>query len=87
MTSQLPSYITPTIPIAPFNVSIPDSEISDFKALLKLSKLAPETYEGQHRRFGVTNKFMRETKEQWENEYDWSTSLLLRSPVYAADIN
>ncbi|KAF8537781.1 Alpha/Beta hydrolase protein [Trichophaea hybrida] len=89
MSSELPSYIKPTIPVVPFSVSIPDSEVSDFKTLLKLSKLAPETYESQHRRFGVTSKFMREAKAQWENEYDWrATEAKLNSlPQFLATVN
>ncbi|KAF8250387.1 putative epoxide hydrolase [Wilcoxina mikolae CBS 423.85] len=89
MSSQLPSHIKPTIPVAPFNVSIPDSEVSDFKTLLKLSKLAPETYESQHRRLGITSKFMREAKAQWENEYDWRTTeaKLNSLPQFLATVN
>lgn len=61
----------------PFQLHVPDSDVSDFRALLKLSKLAPETYEnravtresGQY--FGITRDWLSEAKETWLNKFDW----------------
>ncbi len=57
-----------------FLLSISDEEISDFKTLLRLSKLAPQTYENLHAddgKFGVSHEWMSKAKEYWLNEYDW----------------
>ena len=57
----------------PFNVSIPDSSIAEFKQLLNLSKLAPATFENlqEDRKFGVTGQWLRDAKERWEKNFDW----------------
>ncbi|KDQ08979.1 hypothetical protein BOTBODRAFT_37508 [Botryobasidium botryosum FD-172 SS1] len=57
----------------PFKVNIPDSAIDEFKTLLRLSKLAPQTYENSQEdwRYGVTGEWMREAKEKWLNDFDW----------------
>jgi len=57
-----------------FTLSIPDQELSDFKELLRLSKLAPQTYENLHTddgKFGVSYDWMKKAKDYWLNEYDW----------------
>ena len=59
-----------------FTLSIPDQEIKDFKDLLRLSKLAPKTYENLHAdaktgKFGVSHEWMTTTKDYWLNQYDW----------------
>ena len=57
----------------PFTLNIPDQDIGDWRQLLKLSKLAPETWEGsqEDRRYGVTRKWLAETKDYWLNAYSW----------------
>jgi microsomal epoxide hydrolase len=57
----------------PFTLNIPDQDIDEWRQLLKLSKLAPETWEGSHEdgRYGVTHKWLRETKDYWLNTYSW----------------
>lgn len=57
----------------PFTLNIPDQDMSDWRQLLKLSKLAPETWEGSQEdgRYGVTHKWLRETKDYWLNTYSW----------------
>lgn len=57
----------------PFTLNISDQDIDDWRQLLKLSKLAPETWEGsqEDRRYGVTRKWLAETKEYWLNTYSW----------------
>jgi microsomal epoxide hydrolase len=56
-----------------FTASIPDTQLSEFKTLLRLSKLAPATYEGlqEDRKYGVTTKWLTEAKEHWEKTFDW----------------
>lgn len=57
----------------PFTLSIPDSDLNDFKTLLKLSPLAPQTYENQHtdRRYGLPHEWLANAKAHWLNTYDW----------------
>ncbi|KAF3002630.1 hypothetical protein E8E13_009034 [Curvularia kusanoi] len=57
----------------PFTLNIPDQDIEDWRQLLKLSKLAPETWEGsqEDRRYGVTHKWLSETRDYWLNTYSW----------------
>jgi microsomal epoxide hydrolase len=62
-----------TIQPTPFKVSILQSVLDELKTLIKLSKVAPPTYEGsqEDRKYGVTNKWVREAKEIWEKDFDW----------------
>lgn len=57
----------------PFTLNVSDQDISDWRQLLQLSKLAPETYEGRQedRRFGVSRKWLSDAKDYWLNKYDW----------------
>ncbi|KAL4921801.1 Alpha/Beta hydrolase protein [Aspergillus aurantiobrunneus] len=61
--------ITPS----PFRVAIPDDQLSEFNTLVKLSKIAPQTYENLQpdRRYGVTHEWMCTMKEKWLNSFDW----------------
>ncbi|ETI25700.1 hypothetical protein G647_02474 [Cladophialophora carrionii CBS 160.54] len=64
------------IQVDKFTLSIPDQELQDFKDLLRLSKLAPKTYENLHAnakdgKFGVSHEWMSKAKDFWLNEYDW----------------
>jgi microsomal epoxide hydrolase len=65
-----------TIQPTPFKVSIPQATLDELKTLVKLSKVAPPTYEGsqEDRKYGVTNKWVREAKETWEKDFDWCVS-------------
>ncbi|KAH0832487.1 hypothetical protein AYO21_05169 [Fonsecaea monophora] len=57
-----------------FTLSIPDQQLSEFKDLLRLSKLAPRTYENLHTddgEFGVSYYWMKKAKDYWLNQYDW----------------
>ena len=64
--------------IKPFKVNIPEKDLEEFKALLKLSKIAAPTYESTHedRRYGVTDKWLRAAKERWEGGFDWLDVLI-----------
>ena len=57
----------------PFTLHIPDQDLDDWRQLLKLSKLPPQTWEGSHEdgRYGVTHKWLSETRDYWLNTYSW----------------
>ncbi|KAI9053690.1 hypothetical protein LZ554_002643 [Drepanopeziza brunnea f. sp. 'monogermtubi'] len=71
----IPPPSAPTQP-TPFKVNIPDSDIADFKQLLKLSRVSKETYENVQtdRRFGVSREWIMNAKKVWESEFDWKKS-------------
>lgn len=56
-----------------FTAHVSDHDLNDFKQLLKLSKIGPETYENlkNDRYFGVTRQWLKEAKQHWESSYDW----------------
>lgn len=56
-----------------YHLEIPDQDISDLKELLRLSRLAPKTYENLQTdgTYGVSHEWMTKVKEYWLNEYDW----------------
>jgi microsomal epoxide hydrolase len=62
-----------TLRPARFDVSIPQAKLDELQTLLNHSKLAPDTYEGSHedRKYGLTNKWIREAKSVWEKQFDW----------------
>ena len=57
----------------PFTAKVSDDDLSSFKQLLKLSRIGPKTYENlqEDRHFGVTHKWLSDTKQHWEASYDW----------------
>jgi microsomal epoxide hydrolase len=57
----------------PFTLNISDQEISDWRQLLQLSKLGPNTYENTQKKenFGVTKEWLSNAKDYWLNKYDW----------------
>jgi len=69
--STLPSRAT--LKPTPFRVDVPETDLSDFKQLLRLSKVGPETYENLRtdRVFGLNHKWFSTTKAHWETSYDW----------------
>lgn len=62
-----------TIKPTPFTIEVPDEKIADFKQLLKLSPIGPGTFENQQqdRRFGITQKWLKDAKEHWLGKFDW----------------
>lgn len=54
-----------TIEPAPVKVDISQSTLDELKTLLKLSKLAPQTYESSqaNRKYGITSEWIRDAKE------------------------
>ncbi|KAF2789207.1 epoxide hydrolase-like protein [Melanomma pulvis-pyrius CBS 109.77] len=57
----------------PFTLNVPDKDFSEWKQLLELSKIAPETWEGSHEdgRYGVSRRWLIDAKDYWLNQYDW----------------
>lgn len=57
----------------PFTLKVSDEDYSEWRQLLQLSKLAPDTWEGrqQDRRFGPTRAWLADTKDYWLNSFDW----------------
>lgn len=63
-----------TLNLEKFNMSIPEQDLDDFKNLLRLSKLAPKTYENLHSEeggFGLDHAWMSAAKDYWLNRYNW----------------
>jgi microsomal epoxide hydrolase len=56
-----------------FRLNISEHDVQDWRQLLKLSKLAPESWEGSQEdgRYGVTRRWLLEAKDYWLNTYDW----------------
>ncbi|WWC73311.1 uncharacterized protein I206_107278 [Kwoniella pini CBS 10737] len=64
----------PTIPLESFKISIPDKDIEELKTLIKLTRIPKETYENidsEKKDFGISRKWLIETKDYWLNQYDW----------------
>lgn len=61
----------------PFQLHVPDSDLADFKTLLKLSPVAPATYENSTstreagKDYGVTRDWLIAAKETWLSNFDW----------------
>jgi microsomal epoxide hydrolase len=62
-----------SLKLTPFEAHVPEDELSDFKQLLKLSKIGPATYENQRedRYFGISRAWLQKAKQHWETQYDW----------------
>jgi microsomal epoxide hydrolase len=64
-----------------FTVSIPETQLSEIRTLLELSKIPSPTYESiqEDGRYGITHKWLTKAKERWLHKFDWSiTSLQMR---------
>lgn len=59
----------------PFTLHVPDSELEEFRVLLRHSKVGPETWENSRKdgEFGVTRDWIAAAKDTWLNEFDWRT--------------
>lgn len=63
-----------TLKPKPFKIETPQKEVDDFYQLLKLSPLAPKTFENVQEDtnlYGVTYEWMSKAKEYWTGKYDW----------------
>ncbi|KAH8704777.1 putative epoxide hydrolase [Talaromyces proteolyticus] len=59
-------------PLSPFTVSVSDEQIEEFRTLVRLSKIAPPTYEGsqEDRRLGLPTAWLANAKEELQR-FDW----------------
>ena len=61
-----------------FTAHVSDQDLSDFKQLLRLSKIGPKTYENQdnkdERYLGIKRQWLVDAKSHWETKYDWRTT-------------
>lgn len=57
----------------PFTLNISDQDLSEWRQLLQLSKLAPKIYENHQSKqnFGVTYNWLSNAKDHWLDKYDW----------------
>jgi microsomal epoxide hydrolase len=57
----------------PFTVSISETQLSESRTLLELSKIPSPTYESiqEGGRYGITHKWLTEAKEYWLHNFDW----------------
>ncbi|KAK6212132.1 epoxide hydrolase [Colletotrichum tabaci] len=55
-----------------FTLRVPDQDLEEFRQLLKLSKIGPETWYNKQEggRFGVTREWLIKAKDAWL-KYDW----------------
>ncbi|SMR44107.1 unnamed protein product [Zymoseptoria tritici ST99CH_3D1] len=66
-----------TLKPRPFKAQVSDEDLSDFKQLLRLSKIGPNTYENQSAdvkdftHFGISRQWLSDAKQGWESSYDW----------------
>jgi microsomal epoxide hydrolase len=56
-----------------FTIAIPETQLAEFRTLLKLSKIAAPTFESlqEDGKYGITHKWLTEAKEFWLNKFDW----------------
>lgn len=69
--SKLPP--TATISPTPFSVSVSDDKLVELHMLVRLSRIAPPTYENSQSdgRFGITSEWLSDTRDKWLNQFDW----------------
>ncbi|KAL1845396.1 hypothetical protein VTK73DRAFT_588 [Phialemonium thermophilum] len=59
----------------PFTLHVPEPELDDFRQLLRLSKIAPETWENSERHgdanLGLTREWLVQARDAWLDDFDW----------------
>lgn len=57
----------------PFKVAIPKSQLTELETLIKLSKLAPPTFENSEvdSPYGITTHWLVAMRDQWLRSYKW----------------
>lgn len=63
---------TPSKP-EPFTLHVPETDLTGFHELLKLSKIGPPTWWNQHTdgQFGVSREWLSDAKEAWLKTFNW----------------
>ena len=69
--SKIPA--TAKVTPSPFRVSIPKESLNELETLIKVSKIAPTTYENSlpQKQYGVTKDWLIAMREQWLRTYKW----------------
>ncbi|KAB8360950.1 hypothetical protein FH972_024682 [Carpinus fangiana] len=59
--------------LKPFQAEASQQQLDNFKQLVRLAPLGPQTYENaqEDQRYGISWKWMSEAKKLWETSYDW----------------
>jgi microsomal epoxide hydrolase len=59
--------------LKPFELRIPEDEITRFKALLALSHISPETWENRQEdgRYGVSRAWLIKAQDVWLHSFNW----------------
>ncbi|CAK1356652.1 unnamed protein product [Cercospora beticola] len=63
-----------SLDVRPFQVSVSEEAISDFKQLLSLSKIGPATFENATKpsqTYGLSRAWVENARETWLSKYDW----------------
>ncbi|KAH6712012.1 Alpha/Beta hydrolase protein [Leptodontidium sp. MPI-SDFR-AT-0119] len=57
----------------PFTVSIPETQLTEFRTLPKLSRIPAPTFESlqEDGKFGITHKWLTDAKRHWVENFDW----------------
>lgn len=65
-------HVTPGRP-EPYQISIPEDNIENFKTLLQLSKIGPKTWYNEQKdgKFGISRDWLIDAKDRWLHEFDW----------------
>ncbi|GAD96563.1 hypothetical protein PVAR5_5221 [Paecilomyces variotii No. 5] len=60
----------------PFKAAIPGEKLAELETLVKLSKLAPATYENSQPdgRYGITTEWLVSLRDKWLNSFDWKST-------------
>lgn len=60
----------------PFKIAVHKSQLTELETLIKLSKLAPHTFENSQTdgRYGVTTDWLVTMRDQWLQSYKWYSS-------------
>lgn len=71
--SDLPTGASASI--KPFKISTPQETLDELNTLVKLSKIAPLTYESKHAdakkdKFGISHEWLTNAREEWL-KMDW----------------
>lgn len=74
---QVLQFSTPPAAIkepTPLAVSVPETQLQEFKTLLKLSKLASPNFESlqEDGKLGISQQWMSSAKKHWEEDFDLS---------------
>ena len=58
---------------SPFKISIPEEKVEEMRTLIKLSTIAPETFESLHtdNNYGLTRGWLLKAKDEWLTKFAW----------------